>query len=306
MRFAFLAVFFLFLLPKEARALDEVVTIDFVLVDGEVATHVRDEHAQNMIFWDNLVDEDTSNDTISVEYSHLSTPSYLVQSEVFEAVAGATQTWASAQGTNVVFSLSEGHDRCPSLIAECPGERKFDGHNDIGWIGLNAPGVLATTSFGTQTDEFDIALDPGEAAWNSDIDLGTIILHELGHALGLAHSEVAGSVMEASYTGPRTSLQESDVAAISNLYPSQQAAEPELEISRVQSRTFGSATFIMVEGKENTLVVLSVRNDVGEELVKTVHTSSQGLGLAIFRNLPEGSYAVSIAGENTPIHSFNI
>jgi hypothetical protein len=49
-------------------------------------------------------------------------------------------------------------------------------------------------------------------------DFFTVALHELGHSLGLGHSEVTGSVMEPVYAGSRRSLHPDDIAGIQALY----------------------------------------------------------------------------------------
>jgi hypothetical protein len=53
---------------------------------------------------------------------------------------------------------------------------------------------------------------------SSTFDIYTIALHELGHTLGLSHSNVQGSVMEAIYAGSRRSLSEDDIAGITSIY----------------------------------------------------------------------------------------
>lgn len=50
------------------------------------------------------------------------------------------------------------------------------------------------------------------------IDFYTVALHEMGHALGLGHSTVVGSVMEAFYGGPRRTLTADDIAGIQSIY----------------------------------------------------------------------------------------
>jgi len=52
----------------------------------------------------------------------------------------------------------------------------------------------------------------------ADFDLFTVMLHELGHSLGIGHSGVVGSVMEPFYGGGRRTLHADDIAAIQALY----------------------------------------------------------------------------------------
>jgi hypothetical protein len=62
--------------------------------------------------------------------------------------------------------------------------------------------------------------DPFDANPPDDVtfDLYTILLHEAGHALGLAHSSSADSVMVSEYRGARRSLSADDIAGIRALY----------------------------------------------------------------------------------------
>ncbi|KAK3606463.1 hypothetical protein CHS0354_041409 [Potamilus streckersoni] len=64
----------------------------------------------------------------------------------------------------------------------------------------------------------------GPSAANSGLDLYIVAAHEFGHALGLSHSNVPGSLMGAFYVySPSLKLHSDDIAGIQHLYgkPSQ-------------------------------------------------------------------------------------
>lgn len=60
--------------------------------------------------------------------------------------------------------------------------------------------------------------DGSDTTGDGDFDLYTVLLHEIGHALGLGHSDVAGSVMEPVYAGGRRTLHADDIAGIQAIY----------------------------------------------------------------------------------------
>ena len=138
-------------------------------------------------------------------------------------LTAAMQTWTDVPSSSFAYAYGGGTARCPSLVDECAGRSYFDGHNDVGWIDLADPSLLAITWWGTKTPEFDIAIDNANYAWlagcTSNYSLQTTLLHELGHALGLGHSKDPGSIMYATYLGPRCALGPGDVQGVTALYP---------------------------------------------------------------------------------------
>ncbi|MBX3111625.1 MAG: matrixin family metalloprotease [Fimbriimonadaceae bacterium] len=60
--------------------------------------------------------------------------------------------------------------------------------------------------------------EANDSAADNDFDLYTVLLHEIGHAIGLGHSGVDGSVMEPVYEGSRRDLTADDIAGAQYIY----------------------------------------------------------------------------------------
>jgi hypothetical protein len=112
------------------------------------------------------------------------------------------------------------------------GASENDANIVIGWASgdhgdgdpFDGPGdVLAHASFPNPYDDRQVFLhfDDDERWVNSesrDVDLLTVAAHEIGHTLGLAHSNDPGALMYPSYDGPRRFLGDDDIAGIQDLY----------------------------------------------------------------------------------------
>lgn len=68
--------------------------------------------------------------------------------------------------------------------------------------------------------------DPNDGAGGSTFDLYTVLLHEVGHSLGLDHTNVNGSIMEPVYEGARRTLGADDLAGIQFIYGPEPVPEP--------------------------------------------------------------------------------
>jgi len=122
-------------------------------------------------------------------------------SRVVNVTFQRSQNFSSARSINILFGAKDHGD-----------PYSFDG----------AGRVLAHTFYPAPANPEPIAGDlhfDDDESWKTgtDIDLYSVALHELGHALGLGHSDVPNAVMYPYYR-MATSLTEEDIAAIRMMY----------------------------------------------------------------------------------------
>ncbi len=182
------------------------------------------------LVWDQFGDNSLSNDFVTQNYNPANEPANVNGRTV---LGNTHSTWNNVETSSFAFSLNPTDtDRCPSLVLECNLGQPFDGKNDVGWVELEPSTTLGVAWYGTSIDEVDIALDIGHP-WFTDgtvfFDVETVLLHENGHGLGLSHSNVFGSIMNASYDVIQRTLGIDDINGITALYPT--PADPSIEIT---------------------------------------------------------------------------
>lgn len=97
---------------------------------------------------------------------------------------------------------------------------------------FDGPGdVLAHASFPNPYDNSQVFLhfDDDERWVDSEtrnVDLLTVATHEIGHTLGLAHSNDPDALMFPSYSGPHRFLGQDDIAGVQSLYGVASAPQP--------------------------------------------------------------------------------
>jgi hypothetical protein len=114
------------------------------------------------------------------------------------------------------------------------GDGASDGKNEVivhatDWPTLLEPGAVAHTVIylaGTQIVEADVHLNAKDWTFAigdvpGDVDLRSVLTHELGHVMGIGHSADARATMSAGLPPgiAARSLEDDDVAAICTLYP---------------------------------------------------------------------------------------
>lgn len=144
-----------------------------------------------------------------------------------ELVAQAFALWAAQ--TSLTFTETNSRQSADIVIGWAEGEH---GDGDP----FDGPGnVLAHASYPNPYEERQVFLHFDDAErWvdsdTQDVDLLTVAAHEIGHALGLGHSNDPNALMYPSYSEPHRFLGGDDIAGIQSLYglASEPPAAPEV------------------------------------------------------------------------------
>jgi len=132
-----------------------------------------------------------------------------------DVIAQAFSLWAAQ--TPLTFTETNSRSDADIIIGWAVGDHgdgdPFDGPGD----------VLAHASYPNPYDDRPVFLhfDDDERWVNSEsrnVDLLTVAAHEIGHTLGLDHSDDPDSLMYPSYSGPHRFLANDDIAGIQSLY----------------------------------------------------------------------------------------
>jgi hypothetical protein len=142
-------------------------------------------------------------------------PSSLSQAAVNAAIRTALNVWSAV--ANITFTQTTQPNQARSLDLTF---RPIDGEGNSLAQGYYpddvTPGRIAGDVQFDTSEPWEVGNTQGDAAY----DLVEIAVHEIGHALGLDHSNVAGAVMAPTVSPSRSfsSLASADVAAIRTLY----------------------------------------------------------------------------------------
>ena len=134
-------------------------------------------------------------------------------------VAKALQTWAAVTNLNFTQVADGPYGFNASGVNQ--GDPNF---GDIRIGGYNfGPSQTIARTYGPppngQTGAGDVELNTNyNFAPGGSYDFGTVILHELGHSLGLGESPQPSSVMYTYYSGVRQALSSYDIEGIQSLY----------------------------------------------------------------------------------------
>lgn len=162
-------------------------------------------------------------DTLDINYHFVNGTEKLEGETEWDLVRQAFDLWSTQ--TPLTFTEVNNENQADIVIGWAAGDHgdgdSFDGPGD----------VLAHASFPNPYDDRQVFLhfDDDERWVNSEtsnVDLLTVAAHEIGHTLGLAHSDDPDALMFPSYDGPRRFLGDDDVAGIQELYGVASAPQP--------------------------------------------------------------------------------
>ena len=300
-----LIVHILIVVPPGADR-NEVASAALASQGARPFTH--DEFSTIDLFWDQFSDSDPGNDSVIQNYNPKNDPT---NGGGITALLNTHNSWNSI--TTSIFEFEYGGEtgRCPSLVQECRGPQKFDGHNDVAWVNLRDSNWLGVTWSGTTTDEADMALNT-DFHWATDgvtnFDIETVFLHENGHVAGLGHSADNNAIMYPSYQAPNRVLHQDDIDGITFLYPHvSNDAAPTVSITNPSNGSiFASGATIIFEGTASDTKDGNITGD----LIWTSDNVQIGTGGLFSATLDDGIHTITASvtdsAENTSSESITI
>ena len=162
--------------------------------------------------------------TSNLRYRYQNFTADLTEAQVRAAITSALRLWSRA--STLTFTENATAEIVISFVAGAHGDgNPFDGPSGVLAHAYYPPpggGALAGDAHFDEAETWTVAL-PVPAG---GIDLVTVAAHEFGHALGLAHSSVPGSLMYPYYGGPQRYLTADDTLGIQTLYGARIRAVP--------------------------------------------------------------------------------
>lgn len=194
-------------------------------------------------------------------FQNYTTDNSLSHAKIHEAIAQAFSLWAAE--TPLSFrriNFSSNPDIRIRFVSGNHGDgSSFDGQSGVLAHAFYPPpnsGALAGDAHFDEAETWTINIPTG----TGKIDLVTVAAHEFGHSLGLRHSNVSGSLMFPSYSGPSRVLQSDDKSGVRSIYGGYKIAQAtwihgtsiQVEFPERLERITRAGFYTYLYGKPNT------------------------------------------------------
>lgn len=153
--------------------------------------------------------------TTSLYYYIDNTSNHLTYTERENAIVNAFNTWA-ANSVLTFTQVSSVNDADIKVMFR--NGNHGDGNSFDGVGGILGHGFFPPPAGGSHSGELHLDDDENWSTDGTGIDLETVVLHEIGHVLGLKHSTDYNAIMYPTYHGIRRSLALDDCEGIWALY----------------------------------------------------------------------------------------
>jgi hypothetical protein len=165
--------------------------------------------------------------TLNLTYRFQNFTADLTEAQTRGAIQAALRLWSQATPLTFTESTSANADMIIRFVTGDHGDGfPFDGPSGVLAHAFYPPptgGAIAGDLHFDDAETWSVAI-PVPAG---RIDLVSVAAHEFGHALGLNHSTVAGSLMYPYYGGPHRYLSADDVLGIQTIYGARIRAVPD-------------------------------------------------------------------------------
>jgi len=214
---------------------------------------------------------------------------------VQDVVVTAFNTWDAAPNTSVTLTrgadstkTSSGNDGVNLICFVCKG----DFFQEASTLALTLSTTVSEGSDAGRIEDADIFFNPSVTFHTEGLegaqDLQTVVVHEVGHLLGLDHTGVVKAVMFPFAPDLERTLAWDDVAAISSLYPGTQVAPVATMTGTVRlngSPVFGAHVFAESVDGSDPFASMNIRKSPVSALTRPDGTYA-------IHGLPLGSYIV--------------
>lgn len=205
----------------------------------------------------------------NITYSFVNGTADIAGNDEQNAVRQAFQIWANHTGLWFT-EVGSGGDIEISWATGNHGDgnnNAFDGTDGVLAHAFFPPSGGGSRAGDIHFDDDETWTTAPQAFWFQPIDLVTVAAHEIGHALGLDHSDEPCALMNPFYTGSHRYLAQDDIDGIRSLYGFRQIVETSANFTcsggTLSIRDLPVGATVTWAGNNNTIATINTVNNEG-------------------------------------------